>query len=243
LRALEPGAGIMWDKALELASRITHPISIAAFSLVVSAFLFTLALKRTGRGSSRKFYAVLAVIFLLGLAPLLASTYLQSRGVYRLRVEVLQPDGRPVSDAEVSSMPGGEIKKASMIWEIDIPPQVLPADRKVTVRATVQQDFLSGEIELPLTTDYFPTGTIKLKPDPPVLVRGVVVDARGKPVPGATVAIPGFGETATTNEMGNFVIASRMASSQRVSVTAKKGALTGTNSGLAGDVIQVTINK
>src|ERR1022692_1082778 len=94
----------MQEEALRLASHITHPVTVAAFALVFAAFALGAALKN----KKPRLAVILAIaIVVLGLAPLAASTFLQSRGVYRVRVIVLGLDKQPVHDAEVTSM-GGE---------------------------------------------------------------------------------------------------------------------------------------
>jgi hypothetical protein len=71
------------DQALKIASHITHPVTIAAFALVFAATALALAL----RAKKPRIAWVLATgIIILGLAPLAASTFLQSRGIYRVRV-------------------------------------------------------------------------------------------------------------------------------------------------------------
>src|SRR6266850_1216465 len=89
----------MWEKGLEIASRITHPVSLAAISVIISAYLFRLALNSKRRRAERMLYVGLGVVTLVGLAPLLAKTYLESQSLYRIRVQVLGLDGQPVSEA------------------------------------------------------------------------------------------------------------------------------------------------
>ena len=55
---------------------------------------------------------------------------LASRGVYRVRIIVLDPNKQPVNDAHVSSSTGGELKKVSENWEFDLAPEAKPADGK-----------------------------------------------------------------------------------------------------------------
>lgn len=237
----------MWEKALEVASRLTHPISFAAFSLVVSAIVFRLVLKSKIRGAKQMLYAalvVITVITLLGLAPLLAITYLQSRGVYHVRILVVGLDRQPVSDAKITSSIGGEIKKANGTWELDIAPQTLPANRIVTVSASVENDFLAKSAEMNLGKDYFPTIKLALEPLPPVMVRGVVLDERRRPAAGASVAIEGYpDETAKTYDMGSFAIRSHAAKGQMVTVTALKNDLSDRKSGPADGSFELVLRR
>ena len=171
----------MQEEALRLASHITHPVTVAAFALVFAAFALGAALKN----KKPRLAVILAIaIVVLGLAPLAASTFLQSRGVYRIRVVVLGPDKQPVHDAEVTTM-GGEIKKADGNWELEVPPQTRPADGKLSLFASVKDAFLAGSSTLVLADDYYPTATIQLAPLPEVVFRGIVKDELGRSVAGA----------------------------------------------------------
>src|SRR5271169_518326 len=104
----------MQEQALKIASQITHPVTVAAFALVFAATVSGLAL----RAKKTRIAWILAVgIIVLGLAPLAASTFLQARGVYRIRITILAPDQSPVENAQVSSSIGGEPKRVQGGWE------------------------------------------------------------------------------------------------------------------------------
>jgi hypothetical protein len=211
---------MMWEMALELASRITHPYSVAAFALVFAAMALRLALKEK---KLRIVWFLAAALLVLGITPLIASTYLASRGVYHIRVVVLGADGQPVNQADLSSSAGGELKQAGGNWEFDLPRQTKPSSGQITFYASVKDAYLAGHSVLPLKEDYFPTVTIQLLPLPPVAVRGTVVDEYGKSVQGAHVSVSGIADIATTDEMGNFSLPSHHAEGQLVSVRAEKG--------------------
>ena len=223
----------MWEKALEIVSHITHPVAVAAVALVLAAYAFSIAIKKR---QPRVAWFLVAVILLLGLAPLLSSTYLQSRGLYIVRVFVLGPDKQPVEDALVTSSNGGEPKKVAGDWEFDIPPQARPADGKLTLFASVKNDFLAGRSTLVLDKDYFPTVEIQLDRDTSAMVRGIVVDEHRRSVAGAHVSIPGYSEVAVTDEMGNFVLAAHAADGQIVQVRAQKDQFVGSMSVPVGKV-------
>jgi hypothetical protein len=221
----------MQEQALKIASHITHPVTVAAFASVLAATAFGLALRAK---KPRIAWSLAAGIIILGLAPLGASTLLQSRGVYRVRAVALGLDHSPVDDAQVSSSSGGEPKKVEGGWEFDIPPQTRPADGKVVLRASVKNAFLTGSYTLVLAEDYNPTVTIQLTSDASATVRGVVLDERGRSVSGAHVSIPGYSDVAVTDEMGNFVLPAHAAEGQFVEVRAQMGQLTGSLSVPAG---------
>jgi hypothetical protein len=223
----------MQEEALKLASHITHPVTVAAFALVFAATAFGLALKSK---KPRIAWLMAAAIIVLGLAPLATSTFLQSRGVYRVRVIVLGPDRQPVSDADVTSSVGGEVKKGNGSWELDIPPQTRPADGRVRLFASITDAFLTGKGTLILADDYYPTVSIEMTSDTSATVRGVVVDEKRRSVAGAHVSILGYEEEAVTKETGNFVLSAHVAEGQMVEIRAQKGDLVADVSVPAGRV-------
>jgi hypothetical protein len=227
-----------WEKALEMASRITHPYSVAAFALVFAAIALLLALKAK---KPRIAWLLAAALLVLGISPLIASTFLASRGIYHIRVVVLGTDGQPVNQADLSSSAGGELKQASGNWEFDLPPQAKPSSGQITFYAAVKDAYLAGHSLLELKEDYFPTVTIQLLPLPPVMIRGAVVDEHGKSVPGAHVAVSGYPEIATADEMGNFSLPAHHAEGQLVSVRAEKGARVAELSVIAGKDVQLVL--
>jgi hypothetical protein len=231
----------MWEKALEFASRITHPGTIALFTTVLAAYLFSLAIKKK---QSRGIAILLAIaVLLLGLAPLLSSTYLQSRGLYAVRVFVLGTDKQPVDDASVTSSIGGEPKKIQGGWEFEIPPQSRPTDGKLKFFAVVNNAFLTGSSTLVLDNNYFPTVEIQLGRDTSAMVRGYVIDEHRKSVAGATVSIPGYPDVAVTDQMGNFALPAHAADGQMVQVRAQKGQLVGTISAPAGKTSELIVKR
>jgi hypothetical protein len=230
----------MWEKALESASHITHPGTVAVFAAVLAAYLFSIAIKKR---NSRITWFLAAAILVLGLAPLLSSTYLQSRGVYIVRVFILGTNKQPVDDASVTSSTGGEPKKIQGGWEFDIPPQSRPADGKVKFFASVKNAFLAGNSTLVLDKDYFPAVEIQLEQDTSAMVRGDVIDDHGRSVVGARVSIPGYPDVAVTDGMGNFVLPAHAADGQIVQVRAQKDRLVGTLSVPAGKSVELVVKR
>jgi hypothetical protein len=231
----------MQEQALQIASHITHPVTIVAIALVFAASAFRIA----HRARKPRIAWTLALgIILLGLAPLVASTFVQSRGVYRVRVVVSGPGQLPVDGAHVSSSIGGEPKKVESGWEFDIPTQIRPTDGKVVLFASLKNAFLSGSSTLFLARDYYPTTTIQLTSDSSAVVRGVVVDEHRRSVAGATVSIAGYQDSARTDIMGNFVLPAHAAEGQIVQVRAQKDQLVGSISVPAGNVpIELVIKR
>lgn len=227
--------------ALKLAGHIGHPLAVAAFAVVFAVLAFALAIR-----ARRPFLAsiVAAGIVVLGFAPLAASAFLQSRGVYHVQVVLVRPDQSPVDIAQVKSSNGGEVKMVGSGWELDIPPQARPADGKLTLSAAAKDEFLKGASTLVLAHDYYPTVTIQLVPDASAKVRGVVVDEDMKAVAGATVSIVGDLGDTVTDQKGNFVLPVHPGPpGQMVELRAQNGKLTGHLSILAGKVAEIIISR
>ena len=226
--------------ALKLAGHIGHPVMVAAIAVVIAASVFALALRAKRPVTA---WIMAAAIIVLGAVPFAASAFLQTRGVYHVQVVLVRPDQSPVDIAQVKSSNGGELKMVAGGWELDIPPQTRPADGKVTVSASVKDEFLKGGSTLVLAQDYYPTTTIQLVAETSAMVRGVVVDEDLGTVAGATVSITGYSDVAVTDQKGNFVLPAHAGKGQMVEVHAKKDSLTGRLSAPAGKVVEVIIGR
>lgn len=226
------------EKALEIASHITHPVAALLFALVLATYL-TYPIRRTRKPLA--VYLLAAGIIVAGLFPLSARTYLHSRAIYRVRIIAIGPDRLPVEEARVTSSVGGEPKKVEGGWEIDIPPQTRPADGKVILYASVKNAFLSGSYTLVLGQDYYPTSTIQLTSDTSAILRGVVLDEHSGPIADATVSIDGYPDMVITDKVGNFALPAHAAEGQIVKVRAQKGKLIGSMSVPAGHSVELVI--
>jgi hypothetical protein len=233
----------MWEKALELASHITHPWTIAVFVSVIAAIIFIWALRAKKTILPRAVLIILAAgIVALGLAPLAADTYQKSRGIYHVRVTVLGTDHSPNNDAHVTSTAGGDPKKVEGGWEFDIAPQAKPANGKLVLLATEKNAFLTGSTTLTLADDYYPTATIQLTTDASATIRGVVLDERAHSVSGAHVSVLGY-PAVVTDETGNFSLPAHAAEGQIVQLRAEKDSLSATDSAPAGNTPVTLILK
>lgn len=232
----------MLTKALQFAANITHPVTAAIFAAVL-ALMALIALSKGRKKTPPIAWGLAAVILLLGIAPLLASTYLDSRGVYRVRIEVLGPDNQPVHDAAVTSSAGGEMKKTDAGWEFTIPPQDKPADGTATFRASVPEAFLSGSVKLELAHDFFPEIVLQLSPFPAGIVRGMVADEMGRPIEGARVWLLGYEDAATTSSTGSFLLPAHSPDGTQVTVLARKGDATAQISAYVGKSTEIVLRK
>jgi len=225
---------------LELAGHIGHPVAVAAVAVVIAASVFAVAL----RAKKPVIGSILAAgIIVLGVAPFVASSLLQTRGVYHVQVVLLRPDQSTVDIAQVKSSNGGELKMVAGGWELDIPQQARPADGKLTLSASVKDEFLKGKSTLVLGQDYYPTATIQLVAETSAMVRGVVVDEDLGAIAGATVSIDDYPEVAVTDQKGNFVLPAHAGKGQIVEIYAQKGQLTGRLSAPAGKAVEVIISR
>lgn len=230
----------MHEQALKLAGQIGHPVTIAAVALAVAASVcaFLLREKRPILAC-----AFAGPIIFLGVVPLYASHFLQSRGVYHVHVVLLRPDQSAVEIAQIKSSTGGELRIAPGGWELDIPPQSRPGDGKVTFTASVKDEFMKGTSALVLGQDYYPTATVQLVAETSAMLRGVVVDEDLRAIAGATVSIDGNSEVAVTDQKGNFVLPAHAGKGQIVEVEAQKDRLTGHLSAPAGKTAEIILSS
>jgi hypothetical protein len=225
---------------LKIAGHIGRPLTIAVIALVIGASAFALLSwkKRPLLGA----VAAVAIIS-LGFTPFAASSFLRSRGIYHVQLLVVRPDLSPVDIALVKSSNGGNLKMVEGGWELDIAPQTRPADGKLTLSASVKDEFLKGSSSLVLAQDYYPTASIQLVAETSAKVRGVVVDEELTAVAGATVSIDGRPEVTVTDQKGNFVLPAHAGSGQTVEIEAKKDQLTGHLSAPAGKAVEVILGR
>ncbi len=128
-------------------------------------------------------------------------------------------------------------------WELNIPRETRPTDGKVTLTASIKDEFLAGKSTLVLAEDYYPTATIQLEAVTSAMLRGVVVDEGLHAIAGARVSIDGNPDIALTDSKGNFVLHAHAGNGQMVEVRAQKGAMVGHLSAPAGKVVEVILNS
>jgi len=227
----------MQVKILEIASRISNPVTVAAFAI---AFL-GLALWTVVKAKNKPIAWLLAggLIF-VGIIPVIASTVLAFRGVYQIRVTVLDTNNQPVSEAEVKATTG-EMSKTGSGWQFLIYPQTKPSDGQITVYATVPNSFLAGSTTMRLGKDYYPSMQVHLDKLPPVIIHGEVLDDHQRVVAGADVSLPACSQSTTTDHNGQFTFTSCVAQGQMVSMRAQKGKMTGSKMVIAGETAQIVL--
>lgn len=124
--------------------------------------------------------------------------------LYAIRVQVLDPQGRPVTASTVRASAGNEPQLLpDGWWEIEIPAAKVPADGRISLWA--EHDSWEGNrTELHLDEDQNPRVEIRLK-KPETWLRGRVVDGSDRALSGVRVfrqdGAPGL---AITDAEGRF---------------------------------------
>ena len=218
------GVNTMWSMAA---------FAIAAILASMKAILASpAAARRRGRQApaflgSSLVWPVVVVICAVAALPILADTYLESRrirqqGIYRARVTVLDPEGRPMSGATLRTTVSNETTvSAQGAGVVTIPAATLPADRKVTIFADVEAAFLHGSVDLQLGDDPNPSVTLALAASRDATVTGLVEDEAGRAIAGASVHVLG-GESGRTSDIGTFVLKTNAAVGQSVRLHAEQ---------------------
>ena len=145
--------------------------------------------------------------------------------VYRVHVSVLDPQGRAVKDAEVSSSVGGQILHSGEGYQIEIPASSRPADGAVVIRAAAPSAFWKGETEVRLSNSASLTAVVAMKSDKSAQVRGMVVDSSQRAMAGVRVSVVGQTESVMTNEAGAFTLPAHAADGQQVQIRAEKSGM------------------
>jgi hypothetical protein len=228
----------MLDQILRLATHIPHPLAVTGCFLILAIVLFAFL-----RGKSQVLAGIAAaVVICIGLVPLIGTAYAKSQNIYRVRLVVIRPDQSLADIAQVKTSNAGELKMVDGGWQLDISPQMRPADGKVTFFADVKDEFLAGKSTLLLTEDFYPTATVQLAAVTSAMLRGVVVDEDMRAVAGATVSVEGYPDAVVTDRLGKFVLAAHAGNGQKVEVSAKKGRSIGRVSVPAGKTVEIIMS-
>lgn len=212
-----------FQKALEIAARIVDPTSAAVFCAVVACIAFWLAFKQKDKKIIRTVEIILGVgIIFLGALPHLSKIYLNTHGVYEIRIVVLGLNKAPVDNSTVVCAPGGEKKSIDGGWECDLPPRNRPSDRVFTAYASEKSAFLFGTGRLQLSDDYNPQLTIQLQSDTSATVQGEVLGKQNRVLAGAWVSVVGQeSERVQTGPAGGFVLHTHAAQGQMIQMHAE----------------------
>lgn len=167
-----------------------------------------------------KLYLGIVAVALLGtaLALLWQSAY---PDLYQLRVQVLEPDGRPVAGATVRTSAGNEPHLLpDGWWEIQIPDVKVPQDRKISIWAEHPR-WEANRAELLLEKDENPRAEIRLQ-RPESWFRGRVVDEDNNVLRGVKISrqdgLPG---TTLTRNDGTFELKLPVPNEERIQLRAE----------------------
>jgi hypothetical protein len=143
--------------------------------------------------------------------------------VYRVRVAIVDNQGKPIEEGRIWSSLGGEVKKVGGGWEIDIPAANRPRNGKLTLFASKESAFLQGKKDIFLGEDPNPAVLIQLSKDTSSIIRGVVIDELNNTIVGARVSIAGNQKTsATTDANGNFILPAYASAGEQVLLRVEK---------------------
>lgn len=212
----------IWDAVIKIGT----PWNLAAFALAVVLFI---VLKNRNKPIPVIAWIVIVLLVALPVGASVYRTFLNNNTIYRLRVTVVDPQQIPIEDAKVWSSFGGEPKRVAGGWQFDIPTASKPEDSKLTIFASKESAFLTGQADLTLANDHNPAVTINLKRNNSARVRGQVVDAKNRALAGARVFVVGNEtEAIITKEGGNFDLPAHAALNQQVLLHAEKKGLKAT---------------
>jgi hypothetical protein len=218
--------------------------SIAAFAIAATVAVLKLflaspdAARRRGKApppmlAGSVVWPIVFVICFLGTLPILANTYLESLkirqqtgegGVYRVRVTVLDPDGKPVAGTTLRTTASNETSVTARDEAVVmIPRATLPADGKATIFADLDSAFLHGRADVQLAADPNPSVVIQLRASTDATVTGLVEDDNGRAISGATVSVLG-GESGETAANGSFTLKTHTPAGQVVRLHIEKPA-------------------
>ncbi len=124
--------------------------------------------------------------------------------LYSLRVQILEPTGRPVRGTSVRTSAGNEPHLLpDGWWQIEIPRAKLPLDGQIVVWAE-HSDWNSARQTLQLAEDPNPRLEIRLEV-PKERIAGIVVDVEGRGVEGARLSLRDHaGSSTATDRDGRF---------------------------------------
>lgn len=139
--------------------------------------------------------------------------------IYMVRITVVDSNDKPVEGVKIRASNDSVPKSVDGQWQFDIPSASLSDTKKLTFYASKESAFLSAKSELVLGADPRPSIIMKLEPDKPDFVRGMVQDETGAALAGARVSVIGYpDETFITKEDGQFVLPAHKATNQQVEI-------------------------
>ncbi len=214
------------NKLFDVSTKVSSAWSLAAFAIIA---LVLLVIKLKGRKVPTVAWAAVVAVVLVALVPIIGLVYMNSFGIYRVRVVVLDEHQTPTNEAKVTCSVGGEVKKIDGGWECDIPSKSKPADDKMQAYASIEDAFLTGHAELELKDGYNIVATIALVKDTSARIIGFVADDGEAPLEGVRISVVGYeSEVWITGKGGNFSLPAHAAKGQQIRISASKDGYTAT---------------
>ena len=131
-------------------------------------------------------------------------------------------NGKPIDNAAVWSSVGGESKRVSGGYEIDIPKSTIPTNGKLSLFAEEESAFMSGKKEISLGDELNLAVVLELTHDSSGSVRGMVRDQRGMTLANVRISLSGYDEAVITSSNGSFVLPAHVSVGQQVQIHAQK---------------------
>ena len=193
-----------------VAPYLTNRYALCGYALwLASRFLPSLLRGKVLTQLTAEASAKVVQIFVYGtmllgvLAVILGMYETNASSLYFVNVTVLDPDGRIVDDARITSSPRELPKTIPGGAEFQFPKETLPKDGEVDFHAETQNSSMMGDASSTLGTSHWVTVKITLARDTSGQISGTLVDASGNPLIEYPVWIAGF-PRSKTNEQGKF---------------------------------------
>lgn len=141
--------------------------------------------------------------------------------MYALRVQVLDPQGRPVDGGAVRVSVGNETQRLpGGWWQIEIPAAKVPVSGRISLWAD-HEAWGGSRVDLRLGADRNPRAAIRLK-EPETWVRGRVLDESNRVLLGARITRQdGMPGNAITDSDGHFTLKLDLPRDKRVRLRAE----------------------
>jgi hypothetical protein len=151
-------------------------------------------------------FAAFALVLIWWLSPWAPVSSEKPRtepiNIFRVRITVLDTQENPIDDVVIRSSLGGELKKVSGGWELDVPAANRPATGNLTIYASKQNASFQGQADLTLGEDSNPSIIIRMQKSelPPESTN--VQDASTQPPEHSTSPQPSSSPRTSVNPEG-----------------------------------------
>ena len=203
----------MNQRLIEIASNVSTPLALAG---LIVALLFLLAkaiLKKQNGGQTdgikvalrvfNGFLALASLCVVLGFSGFVISS-VNENSFYSIKVTILTEDNHVVNDCQLVSSLGGELKKTSYGWEVELAVDRVEKDDSLTLYVEKTATGLTGSSKVHLGNKLKLKTSVILRKSINYGVTGQVVDQMNRSVVGVNVTSLRSGVTTKTNDDGIF---------------------------------------